>query len=66
MIAIDTHCHINTGCPDDTKEHAMYSAQYEDLRQLETGARGIVPPVGPSLSYSTAELLGAILVIRSS
>ena len=30
MIAIDTHCHINTGCPDDTKEHAMYSVQYED------------------------------------
>lgn len=31
--------------------------------QLETGARGILPSIGPSLSYSTIELLGAILVI---
>lgn len=53
MIAIDTHCHINTGCPDDTKEHAMYSAQYEDLRQLETGAN-----IGPMFCSTFGSVLG--------
>ena len=53
MIAIDTHCHINTGCPDDTKEHAMYSAQYEDLRALEDAAN-----IGPMFCSTFGSVLG--------
>ena len=53
LIAIDTHCHFNTGCPDDTKERVTYSAQYEDLRVLENAAN-----IGPMFCSTFGSVLG--------
>lgn len=54
LIAIDTHCHFNTGCPDDTKEHVMYTARYESLRQLENAA-----DIGPMFCSAFGSVIGA-------
>ena len=61
LIAIDTHCHFNTGCPDDTMEHLMYTARYEQLRKLEDGAG-----VGPMFCSTFGSVLGTDHIVTEN